>query len=65
MLYRFSGEESEINLDHADKEFLEYRWAELEELPKGVVFFKQKVYQHVVEQFAPYIQQIKSCPAGM
>ena len=60
MLFKFSGQESEIDLDYADKEFLEYVWAELDELPKDVVHFKQAVYQHVAQKFAPYIQEIKS-----
>lgn len=60
MLYKFSGQESEINLDYADKEFLEYKWAELDELPQDVVHFKRSVYQRVVQQFAPHIEKIKS-----
>ena len=64
MLYSFSGEDSEINLDYADKEFLEYKWAELEDLPKDVVQFKQYVYQRVVQHFTPYINMIKSGSEG-
>ena len=64
MLYKFSGQETEIDLDHADKEFLEYKWAELDELPKHVVHFKQSVYQRVVQHFAPHIQKIKSGCGG-
>ena len=60
MLYKFAGQESEINLDYADKEFLEYKWAELAELPGDVVHFKRNVYQRVVQKFAPYIERIKS-----
>ena len=60
MLYKFVGQESEIDLDYADKEFLEYKWAELDELPKDVVHFKRSVYRHVAQKFLPYIQAIKS-----
>lgn len=60
MLYKFLGQDSEIDLDYADKEFLEYKWAELDELPKDVVHFKRNVYQHVAQKFAPYIEEIKS-----
>ena len=42
MLYKFAGQESEINLDYADKEFLEYKWAELAELPGDVGSFQKK-----------------------
>lgn len=60
MLFRFCGDESEINLDFDDKEFLEYKWAELHDLPHKVVHFKQHVYQHVVLEFGPYIDKIKA-----
>ncbi len=60
MLFEFCGTESEIDLDFADKEFLEYKWTELHDLPDRVVHFKQHVYQRVVVEFGPYIDEIKS-----
>lgn len=60
MLYKFVGHESEIDLDYGDKEFLEYKWAELQELPKDVVHFKQSVYRHVAQKFLPHVLAIKS-----
>ncbi|KAL0041721.1 hypothetical protein WJX79_002293 [Trebouxia sp. C0005] len=59
MLFKFCGSDSEIDLDFADKEFLEYKWAELHDLPDKVVYFKQHVYQLVVLEFGPYIERIK------
>lgn len=59
MLFKFYGEDSEIDLDVADKEFLEYKWTDLHDLPDGVVQFKQHVYQHVMLEFGPHIEKIK------
>lgn len=59
MLFKFCGSDSEIDLDFADKEFLEYKWAELHDLPDKVVYFKQHVYQLVVLEFGPHIERIK------
>lgn len=55
--FRFDGEESEIRLDvQSPPEFVEWRWARLEEAPELIVPFKRGVYRHVVETFKPYAQ---------
>ena len=41
---RFTGKESEINLKTKHPEFIEWKWVEMEELPKIIVDFKKEVY---------------------
>lgn len=50
---RFTGSESEINIDPPDheREFAEWRWASMAELPRLIVPFKRDVYSKVIEEF--------------
>ncbi|MGE5566727.1 MAG: RNA pyrophosphohydrolase [Parcubacteria group bacterium] len=51
---RFTGEESEIRLDHHhDIEFDAWRWGRLDEAPELVIPFKKAAYEKVVEAFRP------------
>jgi putative (di)nucleoside polyphosphate hydrolase len=53
--FRFEGEETEIRLDvQSPPEFVEWRWARLEEAPDLIVPFKRGVYRHVVEAFGRF-----------
>jgi putative (di)nucleoside polyphosphate hydrolase len=52
---RFLGTDAEIALDlHEHPEFLEWRWAELAELPALVVPFKRPVYESVAAAFVRF-----------
>ena len=50
---RFSGEEAEINIDPPDhdREFAEWRWAPILDLPNLIVPFKRDVYSKVIAEF--------------
>jgi putative (di)nucleoside polyphosphate hydrolase len=49
---RFTGDESEIRLDHHhDIEFDAWRWGRLDEAPELVIPFKRAAYEKVVEAF--------------
>lgn len=53
--YRFTGEDSEIRLDHhAEVEFDAWRWARLEEAIDTIIDFKRDAYRQVIETFAPF-----------
>jgi putative (di)nucleoside polyphosphate hydrolase len=56
-LIRFTGEETEIDIDPVDhdKEFDIWRWAHVDELPRLIVPFKADVYRAVIEEFRPLI----------
>ena len=38
---KFTGKESEINLNTKHPEFIEWKWVEMHELPKIIVDFKK------------------------
>ena len=45
---RFTGKESEINLKTKHPEFIEWKWVEMNELPKIIVDFKKEVYEKLL-----------------
>ncbi len=55
---RFTGPESEIDVDHPDgaehAEFSAWRWEPIQKLPDLVVPFKRQVYERVVAEFAKF-----------
>ncbi|WP_122468201.1 RNA pyrophosphohydrolase [Brevundimonas lutea] len=51
--YRFTGDESEIDLGaQGEPEFDAWRWGRLEDAPQLIVPFKREAYQAVVRAFA-------------
>ena len=54
-LFRFVGEESEINLDTAEPEFRKYEWVTLDEAVKRAVDFKKDAYKKMAAAFNPFI----------
>jgi putative (di)nucleoside polyphosphate hydrolase len=53
--FRFEGDDSEIRIDPPpgghEREFDDWAWKPMEELPRLIVPFKRKVYDEVVEMF--------------
>jgi putative (di)nucleoside polyphosphate hydrolase len=52
--FRFEGAESEIDIDHpanGTREFAEWRWEPMANLPNLIIPFKRPVYEKVVEAF--------------
>lgn len=52
VLFRFTGDETEINISTNHAEFEEWKWVSVEELPELVVSFKKKLYQSIVKEFS-------------
>jgi len=52
---RFTGEESEINLKTEHPEFIEWKWVEINELPKIIVDFKKDVYEKLLVELKKFI----------
>ena len=52
---RFTGEESEINLNTKHPEFIEWKWVEMDELPKIIVDFKRDVYEKLLLELKKFI----------
>jgi putative (di)nucleoside polyphosphate hydrolase len=54
-LFRFLGEDKDIDIATAHPEFRTWRWVEPAELSTLIVPFKRALYEQVVEAFAPFI----------
>jgi putative (di)nucleoside polyphosphate hydrolase len=56
--FRFLGVDGEIDILHPGgghkPEFVEWRWAEMKELPDLVVPFKRQTYERVVREFSKF-----------
>ena len=52
---RFTGEETEINLKTKHPEFIEWKWVEMDELPKIIVDFKKDVYEKLLLELKKFI----------
>lgn len=54
-LMRFDGTDEDINIETEHPEFLEYKWALPQELPKIIVPFKKLLYEQLVAEFLPHL----------
>ena len=52
---RFTGDESEININTKYPEFMEWKWIEVSELPDVIVDFKKKVYIEILLKLREFI----------
>ncbi|WIA11915.1 hypothetical protein OEZ85_011999 [Tetradesmus obliquus] len=58
-LFKFTGDDSEIDLATSHREFAEWRWMPLQQLPGAVVPFKAAVYEAVAAEFGPAVEAVK------
>ncbi len=54
-IVRFTGQESEINLETKHPEFIEWKWIEMNELPNIIVDFKKDVYKKILVELKKFI----------
>lgn len=54
-LMRFTGEDSDVNIETDHQEFRAWQWIDPQELPTLIVPFKEKLYRNVVAEFAELI----------
>ena len=52
---RFIGEQSEINLKTNHPEFIEWKWIDINQLPKVIVDFKKNVYEKLLIELKKFI----------
>ena len=52
---RFTGKESEINLNTKHPEFIEWKWIKINDLPKVIVDFKKDVYEKLLVELKKFI----------
>ena len=54
-LMKFLGPNSEINLNQKYPEFNQWKWVDIDELPRLIVPFKKKLYLSVIQEFSKFI----------
>ena len=54
-LYRFLGEDKDVNIVTAHSEFRTWRWIDPTDLPRLIVPFKKALYEQVLEAFAEHL----------
>ncbi len=54
-IVKFLGSESEINLNVQKPEFIEWKWAEIDNLPKMIVEFKKEIYKKLTIEIKKFI----------
>tara|TARA_B100001741_G_C16275927_1_gene469959 strand:- start:120 stop:596 length:477 start_codon:yes stop_codon:yes gene_type:complete len=47
---RFIGNENEININTKNPEFLDWKWMDIDDLPKIAVHFKKNVYKNIKKE---------------
>lgn len=48
---RYLGQDSDIDINTETPEFLEWKWAEMQDLPSLIVPFKRALYERLVNEF--------------
>ena len=56
-LYRFLGDDGDVNIATPEPEFRAWRWADPAELPALAVPFKQQLYRDVLAAFATHLSR--------
>jgi len=51
---KFTGNESEININTKHPEFIEWKWIDIDLLPDLIVNFKKHIYKDVVIELKKY-----------
>lgn len=54
-LYRFLGDDAQINIATAHPEFSHWRWIGADEMLAAIVPFKRAVYEEVIAAFRPWL----------
>ncbi|MDO7842996.1 RNA pyrophosphohydrolase [Sphingomonas immobilis] len=54
-LFRFHGEDSDVDIHTDHQEFIVWRWIEPAALPSMIVPFKKKLYEDVLAAFADHL----------
>ena len=50
-LFKFTGEDTDINISTKMPEFCEWRWSSIDDLIEKIVPFKMELYKKVLEEF--------------
>ena len=56
-LIRFTGKDSDININTEHPEFDQWKWVDFDQLLVDIIPFKLKLYQQVIEEFRSLLQK--------
>ncbi|KIZ03328.1 putative (di)nucleoside polyphosphatehydrolase [Monoraphidium neglectum] len=59
-LFAFTGDDAEVDLETEHREFKDWQWMPLAELPSRVISFKREVYERVAAELGPHIERLKA-----
>ena len=54
-LYKFTGNEKDINIHTKHPEFSDWKWVNKDFLVPNIVPFKKEIYSKVLEEFKSYL----------
>ena len=54
-IVKFEGQDKEINIKTKNPEFIEWKWIEVNDLPKVIVDFKKHIYEELVPEIKSII----------
>ena len=54
-IVKFLGKDSDINIRTKNAEFIEWKWLDIEDLPKVIVYFKKHIYEKVKKELKKII----------
>ena len=59
VLFEFLGKDEDIDFctNPQEIEFKAFKWADIAEAPKEIIYFKKDVYAKVADYFAPYVKE--------
>ena len=57
-LFKYLGQDIEINIKTQSPEFIAWKWVEFTKLPDIIVQFKKQLYQDLVQEFTPIIKNL-------
>jgi putative (di)nucleoside polyphosphate hydrolase len=61
---RFTGADSDIDLNRHVPEFDAWKWVAPETLPALIIPFKRPLYQAILDEFRPHIGSLERVPSG-
>ncbi len=56
-LFRFTGNDTDINLVTEHPEFKEFKWLDADNVPAVAIHFKRDIYETVIHEFKHYLTQ--------
>ncbi len=59
-LLEFLGSDDEININTKDREFRDWVWINISDLPNVAIYFKAEIYRNIASEFEPIMKNYLS-----